>query len=121
MEEIDEPAMLRLVDDSNQAFEQWKRSSLQERTDLCQRFVRVLGECGPRFAEQISRQTGKPLKQALGEISTTIGRANKLIELAENALADVWLDSIGNIDRKIAREPIGSSLILCPWNCTSFF
>eukprot|EP00474_Spongospora_subterranea_P009388 CRZ09846.1 hypothetical protein [Spongospora subterranea] len=114
--EIDEPAMLQLVDRSCTAFKSWKESSLPDRIALCRQFISSFESKGQVYAEQISQQMGKPISQSIGEIRTTISRANAMILLAENALADVELSDVNGIQRRISREPIGPVLLLCPWN-----
>lgn len=59
---------------------------------------------------------GKPIAQARKEVLTMMDRAENLIKIAPEVLTEdnIHLDS--SLMLKITKEPIGTSLIISPWN-----
>lgn len=64
----------------------------------------------------MTNSMGKPITQARKEVLTMIDRAENLIKIAPELLKDdqIIIDSTNLL--KIAKEPIGVSLIISPWN-----
>jgi acyl-CoA reductase-like NAD-dependent aldehyde dehydrogenase len=94
----------------------WRRVPVAER-------VRAVGQMVPAFramADQvgldITRQMGKPLRQARNEIETMIDRAETMCRLAEGALADEPLPPKAGFTRFIRHEPLGVVLDIAAWN-----
>ncbi|CEO99016.1 hypothetical protein PBRA_007130 [Plasmodiophora brassicae] len=116
VDEVDEPRMLAQIDDATSAHDAWATTRVSDRLQLLSRFVESFEARSDAFARQVSMQMGKPLSQAQGEMKTTVARAKTMMAFAEDALADYHLDDRDGIQRKIAREPIGPVLLLCPWN-----
>ncbi len=82
------------------------------------RWLGVFKGQSARIARDVSCMTGKPLKQAAGEVNTVLDRARTMVALAPAALADTAVaEPAGSaLKRKITREPIGVVAVLCPWN-----
>lgn len=93
----------------------YKNSTLDSRIELCKKFMNEMKANSESIAADITRQMGKPLKQAKGEVNGLIERATAMIELAPKALADEILPKTGFF-RKLAREPVGVVLCIAPWN-----
>jgi acyl-CoA reductase-like NAD-dependent aldehyde dehydrogenase len=93
----------------------YRESTLDHRIDLCRRFMHEIKAHSESIAIDITKQMGKPLKQAHGEVNGLIERATAMIELAPQALADEVLPKAG-FYRKLAREPVGVVLCIAPWN-----
>lgn len=68
------------------------------------------------IARDITRQMGKPLGQARGEVSGMAGRLRHMAAIAESSLADVVLEPKQSFERRIVREPLGVVLDLPAWN-----
>jgi acyl-CoA reductase-like NAD-dependent aldehyde dehydrogenase len=51
-----------------------------------------------------------------GEVNTAIARMRALVELSDKALATEQLTAADGFSKRIAHEPIGVVLALCPWN-----
>ena len=67
-------------------------------------------------ARDISRQMGKPVAEARGEVGTCVARALHLASIAEETLADERLPEKADFERFIAREPLGVVVDVAPWN-----
>src|SRR5207237_7192653 len=48
----------------------WARTAVGDRVALCERFCAAFEQDGERIAAEITRQMGKPLQQARGEVKT---------------------------------------------------
>ena len=100
----------------------WRTSPLAQRQQLCSAFADLLGVHRERIARDITRQMGKPITQALGEVDTCIARARSLVAQSEVALANIVPLSTrsgsgpADLVRYVAKEPVGVVLSLCPWN-----
>jgi acyl-CoA reductase-like NAD-dependent aldehyde dehydrogenase len=68
------------------------------------------------IALDVSKQMGKPLSQARGEVDTAIKRARAIIEMSQTVLAEDIITPADGLLRKITKEPIGVVLALVPWN-----
>ncbi len=68
------------------------------------------------IARDITRQMGKPLAQARGEVGGMAGRLRHMAAIAPESLADVVLPPKDNFERRIAKEPLGVVLDLPAWN-----
>ena len=94
----------------------WSRTQLSERLDLCRTWVSVFQRHLDVIASDLSRQMGKPINEARGEVKTAIDRARQLIELAPEALATESLPEKAGFIREIHKEPIGVVLSVVAWN-----
>jgi acyl-CoA reductase-like NAD-dependent aldehyde dehydrogenase len=68
------------------------------------------------IARDITRQMGKPLGQARGEVAGMAGRLRHMASIASEALADIVLPPKDKFERRIAKEPLGVVLDLPAWN-----
>jgi acyl-CoA reductase-like NAD-dependent aldehyde dehydrogenase len=112
----DDVTVSATLDQARAAARAWRRTSIAERTALCERAVAAMEAQGPSIAADITRMMGKPMAQSLGEVRTCAARARYLIGIAEKALADVILPPGNGFDRRIVREPLGVVLDLPAWN-----
>ncbi|RHY28296.1 hypothetical protein DYB32_008413 [Aphanomyces invadans] len=119
---------------------EWASVSLDERKAICTKWTDVLNANIDTIATDISRQMGKPLSQAVGEVKGTIQRAKYeqstvtsrngrctllitpvriMIGLADRALAPTTsfpTSKDPGLFREISKEPIGVVFVIAPWN-----
>ncbi|ETV96960.1 hypothetical protein H310_09814, partial [Aphanomyces invadans] len=98
---------------------EWASVSLDERKAICTKWTDVLNANIDTIATDISRQMGKPLSQAVGEVKGTIQRAKIMIGLADRALAPTTsfpTSKDPGLFREISKEPIGVVFVIAPWN-----
>ncbi len=105
-----------LVAQARKAYEGWRDSSMADRKALCTRFVEAFEGMREQVAADITTQMGKPLDQALGEVGGTIGRAEHMLAIAEEALADEILPESPGFKRYIRHEPLGVVFDIAAWN-----
>ena len=69
------------------------------------------------LAEELTRQMGRPIAQSPGEIRRGFHeRAMHMCDIAEEALSQTELPEKPNFTRFIRREPLGTVLVIAPWN-----
>lgn len=110
------PAELDAVlERARKAAHELRALDVDARVALCQRALRAFEAQTDAVARDITRQMGKPLSQARGEVKGMAGRWEHMQSIAKQALADVALPKDG-FDRRIRREPLGVVLDLPAWN-----
>jgi len=109
-----------LIDKASNTQREWKQSSMDERIQLCQRFLEELGKRKDQVAKDISGQMGRPLRHSYNEINGVSERTNAMIQLAPAALATEENPGGEAADsgfyKAIVKEPVGVVLVVAPWN-----
>lgn len=90
--------------------------SVADRVELVLRACEAMEKRTDEIARDITRQMGKPLSQAKGEVGGMAGRLRHMASIAQECLRDVVLPPKENFERRIAREPLGVVLDLPAWN-----
>jgi acyl-CoA reductase-like NAD-dependent aldehyde dehydrogenase len=94
----------------------WAGVPVRERVELVGRFCDALLARREEVARDISRQMGKPIAEARGEVGTCAARALYMASIAEETLADERLPEKAGFERFVAREPLGVVVDVAPWN-----
>ncbi|MDN0083632.1 aldehyde dehydrogenase family protein [Crenobacter sp. SG2305] len=94
----------------------WRSTTLVERTALVGRAVDWLVANKARAADAITRQIGRPISQSPGEIGGLAERARYMMAIADEGLSDIWPTPKAGFERFLRREPLGTVLVLAPWN-----
>jgi acyl-CoA reductase-like NAD-dependent aldehyde dehydrogenase len=111
-----EAEAMAAVDRAVAAQRAWARTSVRDRAAVVRRFGEALASRRDEIARDITRQMGKPIGEARGEVVTCIARAEHMASIAEEALADERLPEKPGFERFIAREPLGVIVDVAPWN-----
>ncbi|WP_164014591.1 aldehyde dehydrogenase family protein [Pyxidicoccus trucidator] len=90
--------------------------SVEERVTLVLRACEAMEKRADAIARDITRQMGKPLSQARGEVGGMAGRLRHMASIAAESLADIVLPPKDGFERRIAKEPLGVVLDLPAWN-----
>ncbi|WP_163647671.1 aldehyde dehydrogenase family protein [Modicisalibacter sp. 'Wilcox'] len=115
--ELAEPADIeRALERAVAAQRAWRETPLGERARRCSAMVDDFVARRDALAEELTWQMGRPIAAGGGEIGGFEERARGMIALAEEALAPIRLADKPGFTRYIAREPLGVSLIVAPWN-----
>lgn len=108
--------------------EWYKKTTLEDRKKVVSKFLELLTAeaTAKELAKEITEQMGRPIRYTGGEISTTALRANTLLGFADAALAPVnagesgpdnkTIDFEGQFKKYLSHEPLGTVLIIFPWN-----
>ncbi|MCW3478380.1 aldehyde dehydrogenase family protein [Neisseriaceae bacterium JH1-16] len=94
----------------------WRATTLTERSHLVGLAVDWLVQNKDRAAHAITRQIGRPISQSPGELRGLEERARHMMAIAEEGLADIWPTPKTGFERFLRREPLGTVLVLAPWN-----
>jgi acyl-CoA reductase-like NAD-dependent aldehyde dehydrogenase len=104
----------RAVAAARRAFKDWSRCSFAERAQYIHKFAQTLGDRAAELAPLLTREQGKPLAEARGEL---IGAATHLVGLASIELADhevIKDDATGRAELRY--RPLGVVGAITPWN-----
>ncbi|WP_119462287.1 aldehyde dehydrogenase family protein [Rhodospirillaceae bacterium SYSU D60014] len=101
---------------ARKAAQKWKDLPVEERGKILSRAVDAFVARRDEIAEEITRQIGRPLSQAPGEVRGFEERARHMIAIAPEALADVAVGDKPGFTRFIRREPLGVAFVVAPWN-----
>ncbi|MCS2173024.1 succinate-semialdehyde dehydrogenase [Scandinavium sp. TWS1a] len=110
------------ADDVNQAvaladagYRQWKKTAVAERADALRKVGNVLRQHAEEMAQMISREIGKPIIQARGEVTKS---ANLCDWYAEHgpAMLSTEATQVENNKAVIEYRPLGPIMAVMPWN-----
>jgi succinate-semialdehyde dehydrogenase/glutarate-semialdehyde dehydrogenase len=96
-------------------WEAWRRTSFLERADLMQAAAQVLRRRQDEFAELMTAEMGKTLKEGRAEIEKCAVNCDYFAENAERILARRQID-IGGPKTFVNFNPLGVILAIMPWN-----
>ncbi len=103
------------VEKTRQAFISWRQRSIPERTDCLRRLAQVLRRNLERYAQIITTEMGKPIKQSRGEVEKCAWAAEVYADKGANWLAEEILKADGKSHR-VVFQPLGVILSIMPWN-----
>lgn len=105
-----------ILDCAVEAQKKWKNVSIAERQHLCGKAVDAFIVNEEKIAEELTWQMGRPISQAVGEVSGFEERARHMINVADTALATIKPAEKEGFNRYIKREALGVVFIIAPWN-----
>lgn len=106
----------RAVEHATAAQHEWRRIAIDERCARLGAAVDSFVAEKTVLAEEISRQMGRPIAFAPGEIDGFEERARHMIEIAPACLADIATPPRPGFTRFIRREALGIVFVVAPWN-----
>lgn len=112
----DDATIGETLDRARDAARALRKLTVEERIALCDRALTAFEARADDVARDITRQMGKPLSQARGEVKGMAGRWRHMMEIAKESLADIVLPPKEGFERRIAKEPLGVVLDLPAWN-----
>ncbi|MGH8388664.1 MAG: aldehyde dehydrogenase family protein [Pseudomonas sp.] len=95
---------------------QWKRRPLSERAAFCSAAVDAMLAMKDDIVPELAWQMGRPVRYCAGELRGFEERARHMIAIAPQALAAVEPTPVAGFRRHINREPLGTVLVVAPWN-----
>jgi acyl-CoA reductase-like NAD-dependent aldehyde dehydrogenase len=106
----------RALHRADKAFADWRRTPLEARAEACGKWIDALLTHSDAISQELTLQMGRPIRYSAGELRGTADRARAMIRLAPTALADIVPPEKEGFRRFIRREPLGTVLVLSPWN-----
>lgn len=113
----DEKMVRDCLNRSAKAFQNWRLTPLEKRRGLCTLAVGYFKEHADEWGKEITMQMGRPIRYTPDEISSGFAeRAEHMISIADGALKSIDLPQKQGFRRYIKKEPLGTVLVLSPWN-----
>ncbi len=101
---------------SKKIFLDWQNTPIVERKKILTKFVDSFLENKKEIEEELCRQMGRPISQCGGEMNGFEERARYMIEKSEEALSNIISKKNDEFDNFITKDPLGTILIIAPWN-----
>lgn len=111
----DEQMMAKLAR-AHEAYRAWRSVPLSERITEIEKCLKYFKLNRNGIAVDVTRQMGKPLRQARAEVDAMLHRAQTCLELAEEALAPLELSHKSGLMRRIEHQPLGVVMAIAAWN-----
>jgi len=105
-----------IVEKADQAFQSWKKTTMQQRADIMLKIAAEIGNRKPELAALMAQEMGKPVTQAMMEIERCISITEYTAKEDYKALADEERPLENGKKAFIAYEPSGVILGIQPWN-----
>lgn len=100
---------------AQQTFQEWRFTPLAERIKLVKLLSEKLLQKKDQYAELISREMGKIIKEARAEIEKCVWLCEYYAQHAESFLSNEWINT-GSYKSYIQYEALGGVLGIMPWN-----
>jgi acyl-CoA reductase-like NAD-dependent aldehyde dehydrogenase len=95
----------------------WRATAISERIRLCESMIAHLEASVTDIATEISWQMGRPVRYTPNEILRGAQeRARYMMSIATEELSDVSVPPVDGFTKYIERTPVGTVLIVAPWN-----
>lgn len=112
----DDKHIVQTITQAHKAFASWRSTSLEQRIDYCNKALAYFEQHRDEISHEITWQMGRPISQSAGEIKGLLERARYMMDIAPQALADKTPPLRDAAARFISREPLGTVLVIAPWN-----
>ena len=106
---------------SKKAFESYRKTTLNQRKEIVKRALDIVDTRIDDLAKELTTQMGRPIKYCAGEIKTMRLRAEHMMDIAEENLADLPGQPQEGFNRFVKRVPLGPVLIAGAWNVRTHF
>jgi len=104
------------ISNSMKAQKSWAELDVKERVKLLTKFVEDFLSKGDIIGEELSRQIGRPIAQAAGELNGFKERAEYMLSIAEKKLENIDVAKDNNFKSYIKRRALGVVFVIAPWN-----
>lgn len=101
------------------AFCSWKGVSVKERSLLLRKWYDLMMQNKDDLAKIITAESGKPLKEAQGEILYSASFLEWFSEEARRIYGDIIYTSAKDKRALVLKQPVGVTAIITPWNFPS--
>src|SRR4051794_35938766 len=101
---------------ANQAFPSWRALPMPRRGEILYRAADLLSRRAQEMAETITREQGKTLREARGEVAWSVGVLRYYAGEALQPDGEMYPPFTPGMLLYTRREPVGSVGIITPWN-----
>jgi len=104
-----------IISKTNSAFLEWKETDFSYRKSLMEKAADVLRNNKKKYAELMTIEMGKPIKQSYAEVEKCAWVCDYFAENAENFLKDEFIETDAS-KSFITFQPLGVVFAVMPWN-----
>jgi acyl-CoA reductase-like NAD-dependent aldehyde dehydrogenase len=95
----------------------WRTTPIAERAAVIERMVQVMERDALEIATELTWQMGRPVRYTPNEILRGFQeRARHMSSIAASNLSDIATPQVDGFTKWIRREPLGTVLVVAPWN-----
>ena len=95
---------------------EWKHRPIAERAAYCSAAVDAMMAMSDEIVVELAWQMGRPVRYGASELRGFQERARHMIAIASEALETQEIEPKPGFRRYIKREPLGTVLVIAPWN-----
>lgn len=106
----------KAIEAAHRAFPAWSALPAKERGRFMMEAVRILREQADRLAETITKEMGKPLAEAQGEVQSGLEFLEWYAEEGKRVYGDTIPASVANKRYLVLKQPVGVVAAITPWN-----
>ncbi len=107
---------LQALEAAHAAFPNWRARNARERAQLLKRWHALILANGEDLARLMSREQGKPLGEARGEVAYGAAYVEWFAEEAVRVYGDLLPPLIPGKKQMVVKEPVGVVAAVTPWN-----
>jgi len=107
------------VDAASEAFPAWAGLLPQQRSAILRRWFDLIVENGEDLAILMTREQGKPISEARGEIDYGASFIEFYAEETKRPNIESVTSHLGDAEVEVWREPVGVAALVTPWNFPS--
>ena len=105
-----------LIQRSTEAFKRWRDTNLNERIEVIRKALKALEQKTDALSKELTEQMGRPIAFTSKEIITFLARAEYLLKISTEVLADSPGAPEAGFKRYLKRVPVGPVVIIFAWN-----
>ncbi|XP_068612840.1 succinate-semialdehyde dehydrogenase, mitochondrial [Brachionichthys hirsutus] len=114
------PAEAKLaVDAASKAFRSWKQTTAKGRSLLLRKWFDLVMLHRDELAELITSESGKPMRESLGEVVYGASFLDWFSEEARRVYGDIVPSPARDRKLLVLKQPVGVASIITPWNFPS--
>lgn len=106
----------RAIDGASHAFSQWATTPARIRSELLYTLERIVRENSEKLAAVITAESGKPLREARGEVNYSAHYIRWFAEEAMRMYGDIVPSDAPNKRILVLKQPLGVVAAITPWN-----
>ncbi len=106
----------KLLDNSKRAYLSWRKLPVEDRVKAVAKISGLLSDNVGHLAATITKEMGKPIAEAEGEVKKVVTLVDYYVENAGDFLQDKPLDTKYDSKTFITYQPLGGILGIMPWN-----
>ncbi|MGC9307365.1 MAG: NAD-dependent succinate-semialdehyde dehydrogenase [Thermoplasmatota archaeon] len=114
-EEMPQEEVFAIAEKTLQAFLEWRKRSVSDRVPYMRRLADVLRSNQQEYAELMTTEMGKPIRESLAEVEKCAWMADVYAGNASDWLANEPVKADG-LEHRVVFQPLGIILAIMPWN-----